>query len=106
MSTGMRELARVNRRAGIFLRVRGGRLHAYSIAPPDRRTGIALAGQPTFEADAAVAHFHRMLTDAGLTGGEADGLIAAWRSHFFEAEGERFLLILSAADYDALCPIL
>jgi hypothetical protein len=43
--------------------------------------------------------------ERGLTDSEAAGLIACWRTPFFETPGRRFLLVLSPADYDAALPL-
>jgi hypothetical protein len=45
------------------------------------------------------------IIDAGLTSEEADGLLSCWRETFFKRPGRRFVLLMSAQDYDWLCPI-
>ncbi len=42
---------------------------------------------------------------AGLTDAEAAGLVDCWRPQLFHTAGRRFLLLMTAADHDALCPI-
>ena len=42
---------------------------------------------------------------ASAAGPEADGMIAYWEPQFFRTDGTRLLLLLSPAEYDALCPI-
>jgi hypothetical protein len=46
-----------------------------------------------------------MLLRYGLTSPEADGLIAAWTPQFFRAEGRRFILRMSPAEYARQCPM-
>ena len=61
---------------------------------------------PPLVGEAAVAAALRgLLTDAGLNGGEADGLVDCWRPQFFRTPGERFVMVMRTSDYDALCPI-
>jgi hypothetical protein len=81
---------------------RGERLQRLLLKPVGLPT-LALALAATAS---VLAHTLRaMLTRAGLSGPEADGLVACWRPQFFAAEGRRFLLLMSAADYNALCPL-
>jgi hypothetical protein len=54
---------------------------------------------------AAEAELRAWVVDAGLTGPEADGMMAAWHEAFFAKPGRRFVLLLSAVDYDSLCPL-
>lgn len=46
-----------------------------------------------------------MLVRFGLTGPEADGLLAAWAPQFFRTEGRRFILRMSPAEYARQCPM-
>ncbi len=52
-----------------------------------------------------VQRFHTLLTEAGLTDDEAAGLVDSWRPQFFHSPGSRFIHLMSAMDYDLLCPI-
>ena len=54
---------------------------------------------------AAEKHFLAMLTEYGLTAEEAAGLADVWRKQFWETPGKRLLVVLSAKDYDAMCPL-
>jgi hypothetical protein len=67
-------------------------------------TQVLPAALPIAAAD-TVSAFKKLLTDYGLTSEESDGMIGAWDTQFFHADGQRLLLRLSAPDYDALCPI-
>jgi hypothetical protein len=53
----------------------------------------------------AKKHFLAMLTDYGLTADEAAGLADVWKHQFWETPGKRLLVVLSAKDYDAMCPL-
>jgi hypothetical protein len=55
--------------------------------------------------DALISRFHSLLTAIALTDAEVAGLVDCWRSHFFQAPGSRFILLMSAYDHDRLCPI-
>ena len=46
-----------------------------------------------------------MLTEYGLTADEASGLADVWKRQFWETPGKRLLVVLSAKDYDAMCPL-
>ncbi len=52
-----------------------------------------------------IDELRKMLTTAGLTAAEAEGLVASWTPQFFQTDGTRVLFIMSKEDYDALCPI-
>jgi len=92
-------------RHGLFIRVRGGQPVGYEVEVPATSTkSAAMAGAPV-RGEAVAELLHRLLTQAGLTAPEADGLIACWRPQFLETDGSRFLLVMSAADYDCLCPL-
>jgi len=64
-----------------------------------------LPAKLSLRGDEVVARFRQMLTDYGLTAPEAQGLISAWRPWLFKAEGKRFILRISPADYDRQCPM-
>ena len=49
--------------------------------------------------------FQRLLTDRGLSQAEARSLMAICAHDLFRREGRRFLLVLSADDYNTLCPL-
>jgi hypothetical protein len=66
---------------------------------------LAVVAPTPARGQAVADSLRQMLTGAGLSAVEADGLIACWRRQFLVAEGSRFLLVMSAADYDALCPL-
>jgi hypothetical protein len=46
-----------------------------------------------------------MLLAYGLSGPEAEGLIAAWTPQFFQTEGRRFILRMAPEDYARQCPM-
>jgi hypothetical protein len=45
------------------------------------------------------------LTERGLTESEKRGMLDCWRHEFFEREGVRLLMFLSARDYERFCPM-
>jgi hypothetical protein len=96
--------------AALLIHHRNGRLSGQSIAMPakwnDARTTVNYTlPQDDLQQDQAIATFRGMLTAAGLTPEESDGLIASWQTQFFHTDGTRLLLIMSRQDYDRLCPI-
>lgn len=101
---GLPQSARFGRR-GLWVTVRDGRAAAREVSVPAESVDVAPGPPDAVGADAAAALLRRMLTDDGLTGPEADAMVDCWRPVFFAAEGERFLLVLSSTDYDALFPI-
>ena len=62
-------------------------------------------GDDALREDQVIDEFRRMIQKAGLTAGEADGLIACWSPQFFQTDGTRLLTIMSRGDYDTYCPI-
>jgi hypothetical protein len=94
-----------SRRRGLFIRVAAGHVSGQAVDAPYTKINVALSGPAPLDGSEVKARFGQMLQDAGLTGPEAAGLIACWAPQFFEKEGTRFLLLLSQADYDALCPM-
>ena len=94
-----------DRRDGLFIRVVNGQPTAKRVHLSGRDPSIDLKALPLKSGPAAIDSFRQMLVEAGLTVPEAEGLIASWKHHFFETNGTRFLLLMSADDYDTLCPI-
>ena len=102
-------------RRGLFIRVRGGTATAALVGPPKMEAPSSYNNNtvpkpstlpvPTALAPDAQAQLQNLLTEAGLTAEEAGGLVDAWSPQFFHTEGERFLLIMSAEDYDRFCPL-
>lgn len=90
---------------GLYVDVHSGHVHAQWMEIPSDGT-ILLTLDPALTGEAAVsARFRGMLLRYGLTGPEADGLIAAWAPQFFRAEGRRFVLRMSPAEYARQCPM-
>ena len=54
---------------------------------------------------AVIQRFREMLLAYGLSGSEAEGLIAAWTPQFFRTEGRRFVLRMSPEEYARQCPM-
>jgi hypothetical protein len=92
-------------RAGLFIRVAGGKATAWPLAVPVDGGRVRLAeSRPAAGADAEAALLAQLI-EAGLTADEAGGLITCWRKLFFQTDGQRFLLRLRPADYEAMCPM-
>jgi len=96
--------------AAILIHHRNGRLSGQSIAmpatwDPGHTTANYTLPEDDLQQDQVIATFHHMLTAAGLTPEESDGLIASWQPQFFHTDGTRLLLIISRQDYDRFCPI-
>lgn len=51
------------------------------------------------------AAFLKLIMAHGLTESEAKGMEECWRKAFFETEGVRVLMLLSAQDYEEFCPM-
>jgi hypothetical protein len=66
---------------------------------------IDLSDLSVSSADAAENDFVDALQKHGLTKSEADGLVSCWRRVFFQTPGRRYLHLMSAQDYDDLCPL-
>jgi hypothetical protein len=91
-------------REGLYIEVNAGAVSAQRVAVTG--DGWQDVAELHLHGDSAVIGcFRRMLTSYGLTPPEADGLIGAWTSWLFHAEGKRFLLRMSPADYDRQCPM-
>jgi hypothetical protein len=90
---------------GLYIDVHAGQVRALAIAF-DGDCYLRTDPDPSLTGEAAVAgRLRGMLVRYGLTGPEADGLIAAWAPQFFRAEGRRFLLRMSPAEYARQCPM-
>jgi hypothetical protein len=97
-------------RHGMFIRVSAGGAAAGSVIElPDRMPAgepfSRVADSSAMAGESLAAALLKLLTDAGLSDAEASGLIDCWRPQFFHTPGERFLLVMTPADYDYLCPI-
>lgn len=90
---------------GMYVEVRSGQIRAKWM----EITGdgaVSLELDPALVGETAVAgRLRGMLVRYGLTGPEADGLIAAWAPQFFRTEGRRFILRMSPAEYARQCPM-
>jgi hypothetical protein len=90
---------------GFFIQVHAGQVRARAVAF-DGDCYVRADPDPALTGEPAVAgQLRAMLLRYGLTGPEADGLIAAWAPQFFRAEGRRFLLRMSPAEYARQCPM-
>jgi hypothetical protein len=90
---------------GFYIEVHSGRVRAQAMEIPSDGS-ISLTLDPALTGEAAIsARLRQMFLHYGLTGPEADGLIAAWAQQFFRAEGRRFLLRMSPAEYARQCPM-
>jgi hypothetical protein len=90
---------------GLFIRVAGGKVTGQQAETASTVSKFALSRSSPLRGPEVKAKFEQMLKDAGLTAPEAAGLAACWSPQFFEKDGQRFLLLLTAEDYDALCPM-
>jgi len=95
-------------RRGMLVDVRNGMVSAGIVPvpsgarpPPAPLFTIGLGERPSVPEST----LREWIIDAGLSAAEADGMMACWRERFFKKEGRRFILLMSAADYDSLCPI-
>ena len=89
---------------GMYIEVHDGAVAAEQISIDGDGPRVLSSPLP-LQGDAVVARFRQMLVAYGLTGPEADGLVAAWSPWLFHAEGKRFVLRMSPADYDRQCPM-
>ena len=90
---------------GLYIEVHSGQVHAQAMEIASDGS-IPLSLDPALVGEPAVAgRLRQMLLRYGLSGPEADGLIAAWTPQFFRAEGRRFLLRMSPGDYARQCPM-
>jgi hypothetical protein len=92
-------------RRALRVRVEGGRVVGRLVDVPDEDAEVRLTGPWPLAGEAVAEQLRTMLTEAGLKAGEAGGLIEAWRGPFFAEDGDRLLVLMSAADYDTLCPM-
>ena len=91
---------------GFLIRVVGGWISGIAVPEVDGIDDLDLTDRASLDGEpATAAMLHGMLTTAGLSNSEAAGLIDCWRPQLFHTQGSRFLLLMTAADYDALCPI-
>jgi hypothetical protein len=51
------------------------------------------------------AAFFKLVTRGGLTTSEATGMLECWRKPFFQNDGVRLLMFLSAKDYETVCSV-
>jgi len=89
---------------GMYIEVRDGvvtaeQMQIQGTSSHDLPPSLPLAGP------AVAARFREMLVVYGLTGAEADGLLAAWSPWLFHAEGRRFILRMPPGDYARQCPM-
>jgi hypothetical protein len=95
------------RRRGLFVEVRDGRASGRVIEVPGEAGRAPVSAADTVAgADKLRAALVSMLVEYGLTAEEAGGLADCWAPQFFRAAGRRFLVLLSAGDYDAMCPMI
>jgi hypothetical protein len=72
---------------------------------PDAVETLELKEQEWLSGDQVDMCLRRVLLDSGLSDAEVGGLLSAWRERFFENPGRRLLTVLTAQDYDRLCPL-
>ncbi|MBC7852537.1 MAG: HEAT repeat domain-containing protein [Pirellulaceae bacterium] len=70
-----------------------------------REETLKLADQRWLPGDDLEKTLLAILLQRGLTGEEAEGLIASWREKFFQNPGKRLLTFLTPAEYDRMCPL-
>jgi hypothetical protein len=110
---GQRQTARAGRRGerrGLYIEVAGNAVSGEIVPMP---TGIKPPKEPSYRLGAGErlagpqleTTLREWIIDAGLTSAESDGLLACWRETFFRKPGKRFVMLMSAVDYDSLCPI-
>jgi len=96
-------------RSGLLVQVEKGRVTGQWVTIPltlnsiDRMVPRVL---PRTEVrGSALGAFSSKLTERGMTDSEKRGMIDSWRQAFFEREGVRLLIFLSARDYERFCPM-
>lgn len=89
---------------GLFVEHKGGQITTATVFNAEGPCSLNIDPKPCDESWAA-AQLLDMLVARGLTSEEAMGLIDAWRPQFFRTAGSRFIMLMSPADYDELCPI-
>jgi hypothetical protein len=101
-------------RTGLFIRVHNHTATACIVPPPTIPSQITDAPENASRSATipllplspdAPAQLLKLLLASGLTPEESAGLIDAWTPQFFQTDGDRFLLLMSSADYDAFCPL-
>jgi hypothetical protein len=93
-------------REAFFIRVAQGKPSAYRFKLNSNVQIVQeLPANLPIDSASILPAFKKLLTDYGLTPEESQGLIDAWQTQFFQTEGQRLLLRLSADDYDTLCPL-
>ena len=92
-------------RHGLYIEVTARRATAKVVPVADGPSDVDLEAIAAMTAAAAQKHFLAMLTQYGLTADEASGLADVWKRQFWETPGKRLLVVLSARDYDAMCPL-
>ena len=90
---------------GLYIEVHSGGVRARAMVITGDGS-IPVDFDPALNSEPAVAGaLRQMLLRYGLSGPEADGLIAAWAPQFFRAQGRRFVLRMSPAEYARQCPM-
>jgi hypothetical protein len=109
---GMRQTARADHRrlrSGMYIDI-GKEKHGELVTLPttkdvENNEARQIGTSPQLSGEQLEAKFREWLTDAGLTAAESDGMLTCWREQFFQKPGRRFVMLMSAADYDSLCPL-
>jgi hypothetical protein len=96
--------AKLPAREGLYVEVHGAQIAAQHFDIEHDSTQPLPANLP-LQGDAVTARFRKMIVDYGLTDAEAEGLMQTWSPWLFHAEGKRFILRMSPADYDRQCPM-
>lgn len=101
---------RRTQRQGMHVRVDGDGVRVEVVPVPasgshdgtDYRLGAnaVAGGRPAGE-----SILRQWVVEAGLSEVEGDNLLVAFRERFFATPGERFLVLLSAVDFDSRCPV-
>jgi hypothetical protein len=102
--TGMIQTQAVTGRGGLFVELQNQVMRFAKVAVPTGTRSLEMNLTLGNESDAAAALWE-LLSARGLSAAEATGLIDAWRAQFFRTPGARFVMLMSSADYDLLCPI-
>ncbi len=93
------------KRHGLYIEVTSGQSAARIVHVADGQSDVDLEALAPMTSATAQKHLLAMLTEYGLTADEASGLADVWKRQFWETPGKRLLVILSANDYDAMCPL-
>jgi hypothetical protein len=99
------DAANYERRRGLLVTVDEGVASGQVVEVPKQSGTVRLDGSGPLDAAGLRKALRTIIEEQGLTPEETAGFMDCWDADFFKADGRRFLTVLSAADYDELCPL-